>query len=116
MSDTDSSLLSLIARSTPVSKAVLLTLAFTLLMLTGTKSVARFMRVMVIVVWAGMALWYLDLLVTSSDQFQANFQAVTGSSAQQVIDAALAERVGPHFPFVDPSVPAVAQGASPART
>ena len=32
------------------------------------------------------------------------------------IDAALAERVGPHFPFVDPSVPAVAQGASPART
>lgn len=68
--------------------ASILTVLFTLLMLAGTKSVARFMRVMMVIVWAGMALWFLDLLFTSNATFNANFQATTGATPQAIIDAA----------------------------
>lgn len=68
--------------------ATVLTVAFTLLMLAGTKAVARFMRVMLVIVWAGMALWYLDLAFTSNAQFAANFTASTGSTPQSIIDTA----------------------------
>lgn len=76
--------------------ATVLTLLFTLLMLSGTKRVARFMRVMLVVVWVGMALWYLGLLVTPNETFVSNFQAATNVAPNAIIDAAT--KVGARVP------------------
>lgn len=68
--------------------ATVLTAAFTLLMLSGTRSVARFMRFMMVIVWAGMALWYLDLLLTSTETFTGNLTSMTGTAPGTITDLA----------------------------
>jgi APA family basic amino acid/polyamine antiporter len=68
--------------------ATVLTLLFTLLMLRGTKFAARFMLVMFVIVWAGMALWYLGLLVTPNAAFLSNFTAGTGADPASIINIA----------------------------
>ena len=72
--------------------ASILTLLFTLLMLRGTKFAARFMRVMFVIVWIGMALWYIGLLVTSNQTFVANFRSLTNVDPQQIM--AIAKNAG----------------------
>ena len=72
--------------------ASILTLLFTLLMLRGTKFAARFMRVMFVIVWIGMALWYIGLLATSNQAFLANFKSMTSVDPQQII--AIAQNAG----------------------
>lgn len=68
--------------------ATLLTAAFTILMMRGTKFAARFMQILFIIVWIGMALWYIGLLVTPNSTFVANFAAGTGVQPDAVIAAA----------------------------
>lgn len=70
--------------------ATVLTVLFTLLMLQGTRFAARFMRVMFVVVWAGVALWYIGLIITPNAVFQANFTAVTGFDPATIINIAKA--------------------------
>lgn len=65
--------------------ATILTLLFTLLMMRGTRFAARFMQIMFIIVWIGMAIWYLGLLLTSNGTFLANFTSGTGANPQQII-------------------------------
>lgn len=72
--------------------ASVLTLLFTLLMLGGTKFSARFMRVMFVIVWLGMALWFLGLIITPNATFLANFQSGTGVDPNQIL--AIAKNAG----------------------
>jgi len=72
--------------------ASVLTILFTFLMMGGTKFTARFMRVMFVVVWIGMALWYLGLIITPNSTFLANFTAVTKVDPNQII--AIAKNAG----------------------
>jgi len=68
--------------------ATLLTLAFTLLMMRGTKFSARFMLVMFVVVWVGMGLWYAALLATNQATFAANFAAGTQVDPSLIVNTA----------------------------
>lgn len=68
--------------------ATILTIFFTLIMLKGTKFAAKFMRILFIIVWVGVGLWYLGLLVTSKEAFQASFATITGVKPEQIIDIA----------------------------
>jgi amino acid transporter len=68
--------------------ATVLTIAFTALMLGGTRFTARFMRIMFAIVWLGMVVWYVGLLVTPQETFLANFRAATGADPAGIIQAA----------------------------
>ncbi|HHY80076.1 MAG TPA: APC family permease [Thermoanaerobacter sp.] len=68
--------------------ATILTILFTFLMIPGTKFVAKFMRILFIVVWAGMALWFIGLLVTPNDVFVKNFIEITKTNPTQIIELA----------------------------
>jgi len=58
--------------------ATVLTAAFTLIMIRSTKFVARFMRIMFVIVWLGMLVWFIGLIATPNDVFLANFTSMTG--------------------------------------
>lgn len=72
--------------------ATILTAAFALIMMLGTKFVAKFLRVLFIIVWAGMAVWFIGLLVTPNNVFVANFVNFTHVNPEQI--AALAKTAG----------------------
>jgi len=70
--------------------ATTLTILFTLLMMRGTRFAARFMRVMFVIVWVGVGLWFIGLLITPNATFIANFTAVTGADPAAIINIAKA--------------------------
>jgi basic amino acid/polyamine antiporter, APA family len=55
--------------------ATILTVLFAGLMLLGLRRVAIFMAIFFVIVWLGMAVWYVGLLVTSHSAFVSNFNA-----------------------------------------
>jgi len=65
-----------------------LTILFTLIMMRGTRFAARFMRIMFVIVWSGMAIWYIGLLITPNETFLANFTAVTKIDPATIINIA----------------------------
>ncbi|MGC9100647.1 MAG: APC family permease [Caldisericum sp.] len=68
--------------------ATLLTIAFTLIMLKGTKFAAKFMRILFVIVWIGVGLWYIGLLATTKEAFQASFASITGTQPQEIVNIA----------------------------
>lgn len=64
--------------------ATILTAAFAFIMLLGTKFVAKLMRFLFIVVWAGMAVWFIGLIVTPNSSFVANFLEFTKVDPAQI--------------------------------
>lgn len=72
--------------------ATLLTAIFAVIMIFGTKFVAKFMRVLFILVWAGMAVWFIGLIVTPNSAFVSSFVTTTGVQPAQI--AALAKSSG----------------------
>ncbi len=72
--------------------ATLLTAAFAALMILRTKFVAKFMRVLFILVWSGMIVWFIGLIVTPNSEFVKNFVAGTGTEPSVI--ASLAETAG----------------------
>jgi APA family basic amino acid/polyamine antiporter len=64
--------------------ATVLTGLFTLLMIYGTRRVARYMRVMFWIVWVGMGIWFVGLALTPASYFDHQFLAVTGHSVAQI--------------------------------
>jgi APA family basic amino acid/polyamine antiporter len=65
-----------------------LTVLFGGLMVLGARRVARFMAVCFVIVWIGMAVWFIGLAMTSHDTFISNFNAAGGLSMAQAITAA----------------------------
>ncbi len=68
--------------------ATLLTIAFAVLMVLGTKRVARYMAVTFVIVWLGMLVWFIGLAITGHSAFVANFNAHSGMTISQVTHAA----------------------------
>lgn len=76
--------------------ATVLTAIFAVIMILGTKFVAKFMRILFIVVWAGMAVWFIGLIITPNSIFVSNFVAST--SVQPADISALAKSAGFNMP------------------
>lgn len=72
--------------------ATALTAIFAVIMMLGTKFVAKFMRVLFILVWAGMIVWFIGLIVTPNNAFVSNFISDTNVQPEQI--AALAQEAG----------------------
>jgi APA family basic amino acid/polyamine antiporter len=72
--------------------ATILTAVFALLMIMKTKVVAKFMRVLFIIVWLGMAVWFIGLIVTPNSTFISNFTNATNVTSSQI--ASIAESSG----------------------
>lgn len=72
--------------------ATVLTILFTLLMITGLRRVARYMRWMFWLVWIGMGIWLVAMAITPATAFQARLTAATGQSAASLV--ALARHMG----------------------
>lgn len=68
--------------------ATILTILFTLIMIPGTKFVAKFMKIMFAIVWIGVAIWYVGLLITPQNMFAENFVQITGVEPSQIITLA----------------------------
>jgi len=76
--------------------ATICTAVFALIMMRGTKFVSKLIRVLFVVVWAGMAVWFIGLMVTSNGQFISNFEASTSIKVSEI--AGLATQAGYKVP------------------
>ncbi len=72
--------------------ATVLTILFTLLMITGTRRVARYMRWMFGFVWVGIGIWLVGMAITPAAVFQSKLMHDTGHSAASLI--AMAKHMG----------------------
>ncbi|MDP9227401.1 MAG: APC family permease [Actinomycetota bacterium] len=68
--------------------STILTALFAGLMILGVRAVARYMKVLFVVVWVGMAAWLIAMLVGSHSDFLANWQARTATPASSVVTQA----------------------------
>jgi APA family basic amino acid/polyamine antiporter len=84
-----------ISSQTPqIIVSTILTVLFALLMATGTRRVAMYMRVLFWIVWIGMGIWLIGLLVTDGSGFASHFQSATGVKPDEIV--ALAKANGYH--------------------
>lgn len=58
--------------------ATILTAIFAVIMILGTKFVSKFMRILFILVWTGMLVWFIGLILTPNSIFVDNFINSTG--------------------------------------
>jgi amino acid transporter len=72
--------------------ATILTAIFAVIMILGTKFVSKFMRILFLLVWAGMAVWFIGLIITPNSSFVSNF--VTSTGVQPDTIASLAKENG----------------------
>lgn len=68
--------------------STVLTILFAGLMIVGVRSVARYMKITFVLVWAGMALWLVLLLVGGHSGFVDHFNRTSGATYQGIIDQA----------------------------
>jgi amino acid transporter len=68
--------------------ATVLTVLFSGLMVLGARRVARYMAFTFVIVWLGMAVWFIGLAITGHSTFVANFNAHSGMTINQVAAAA----------------------------